>query len=50
MSRSPSFITGFIGNPAQLDDSPVAELPIDVVNRFTPYLKQLGVIPYIEST
>ena len=43
-------LTGFIGNPAQLDDSPVAELPIDVVNRFTPYLKQLGVIPYIEST
>lgn len=43
-------LTGFIGNSAQLDDSPVAELPIDVVNRFTPYLKQLGVIPYIETT
>lgn len=43
-------LTGFIGNASQLDDSPVAELPIDVVNRFTPYLKQLGVIPYIEST
>lgn len=43
-------LTGFIGNPAQLDDSPVAELPIDVVNRFTPYLKQLGVVPYEEAT
>ncbi len=43
-------LTGFIGNPAQLDDSPVAELPIDVINRCSPYLKQLGVIPYIEST
>ena len=43
-------LTGFIGNPAQLDDSPVAELPIDVVNRFTPYLKQLGVVPYVEAT
>jgi hypothetical protein len=43
-------LTGFVGNPEQLDDSPVAELPIDVVNRFTPYLKQLGVIPYIETT
>lgn len=43
-------LTGFIGNPSQLDDSPVAELPIDVINRCSPYLKQLGVIPYIEST
>ncbi len=43
-------LTGFIGNPTQLDDSPVAELPIDVINRCSPYLKQLGVIPYIEST
>lgn len=43
-------LTGFIGSPAQLDDSPVTELPIDVVNRFTPYLKQLGIIPYIETT
>ena len=43
-------LTGFIGNPAQLDDSPVTELPIDVINRCSPYLKQLGVIPYIEST
>ena len=43
-------LTGFIGNPTQLDDSPIAELPIDVVNRFTPYLKQLGVIPYVEAT
>ena len=43
-------LTGFIGNPTQLDDSPIAELPIDVINRCSPYLKQLGVIPYIEST
>lgn len=43
-------LTGFIGNPSQLDDSPVAELPIDVINRCSPYLKQLGVIPYVEST
>lgn len=43
-------LTGFIGDPTQLDDSPIAELPIDVINRFTPYLKQLGVIPYVEAT
>jgi len=43
-------LTGFIGNPAQLDDSPVAELPVDVVNRCTRYLKQLGVVPYVEAT
>jgi len=43
-------LTGYIGNPTQLDDSPIAELPIDVVNRFTPYLKQLGVVPYVEAT
>lgn len=43
-------LTGYVSSPAQLDDSPVAQLPMDVVNRFTPYLKQLGIVPYVEAT
>lgn len=45
-------LTSFIGAPEQLDDPAVAELqlPIDVVNRFPPYLKQIGVLPYVETT
>lgn len=45
-------LTGFIGSPEQLDASSSADLqlPIDVVSRFTPYLKQIGVTPYVETT
>ena len=43
-------LTGYVSSPAQLDDSAVAQLPMDVVNRFIPYLKQLGIVPYIEAT
>lgn len=43
-------LTGFIAHPSQLDDAPIAQLPMDVINRFIPYLKQMGVVPYVEGT
>ena len=43
-------LTGFIAHPSQLDDTSIAQLPMDVINRFIPYLKQMGVVPYVEGT
>ena len=49
-SHYPHPMTGYIGDPSQFDDMPVHELPVDVIGRFSKYLGQMGITPYVEKT
>lgn len=49
-SQFPNPMTGFIGDPAQIDELSTTELPMDVIGRFRNYLGQMGITPYVEKT